>query len=48
MYQSYIHLCSLFTPLQGHRNGKKLEAKGGKRTEGSMSLLRLLKNNLNI
>ncbi|KAJ0025278.1 hypothetical protein Pint_09358 [Pistacia integerrima] len=33
---------------KGHRNAKKLEAKGGERTEGSMSLLRLLKNNLNI
>ncbi|KAJ0087139.1 hypothetical protein Patl1_09525 [Pistacia atlantica] len=33
---------------KGNRNAKKLEAKGGKRTEGSMSLLRLLKNNLNI
>ncbi|KAJ4702145.1 Kinesin-like protein [Melia azedarach] len=33
---------------KGSRNGKKVAVNEGKRTQGSISLLRLLKNNLNI
>lgn len=41
-------LCYSVTPFQGNRNGKKLAVNEGKRTEGSISLLQLLKNNLNL
>lgn len=33
---------------KGNRNGKKLAVNEGKRTQGSISLLQLLKNNLNL